>query len=142
MAIAHYLAEDSSVLINTVPSVIESLLNENTDLGKVSVINMAGEPIPARVSEKLDTINTEVRNLYGPTEDTTYSTRYRLQQGKPVLIGTPISNTGIYILNNGKELSPIGVSGEICIGGARLSQGLPEQTGTNGRKVHQRPIQR
>ena len=140
LAIPNYLTEDTSVLINTVPSVVESLLNEKTDLSRVSVINMAGEPIPARVSERLDTLNTEVRNLYGPTEDTTYSTRYRLQQGKPVLIGTPISNTGIYILNNDKELSPIGVSGEICIGGAGTARGYLNQPELTAEKFIKDPF--
>ena len=80
LAIPDYLPKDSFILINTVPSVIEYLINEKIDLSKVSVINMAGEPIPSRVLDGLHTINTEVRNLYGPTEDTTYSTISRLEK--------------------------------------------------------------
>ena len=71
LAIPNYLTDrKASVLINTVPSVVESLLNEKTDLSRVRMINMAGEPKSRQgVSERLkDTINTEVRNLYGPTE--------------------------------------------------------------------------
>ena len=133
LAIIKYLSEDSFVLLNTVPSVIENLLSEKTDLSRISVINMAGEPIPLRVLEGLDTTNTEVRNLYGPTEDTTYSTIYRLEKEKPILIGKPISNTQIYILSlsENRELSPIGLIGEICIGGAGLARGYlnrPELT--------------
>ncbi|MDB4901294.1 MAG: amino acid adenylation enzyme/thioester reductase family protein [Mucilaginibacter sp.] len=122
-AIGNYLAEDSAVLINTIPSVIEYLINEKTDLSMASVINMAGEPVPLRVLERLDMIHTTVRNLYGPTEDTTYSTMSVLEKGKLITIGKPISNTQIYILSGDKELTPIGVAGEICIGGAGLSRG-------------------
>jgi len=131
LAISEYVTKDVNVLINTVPSVAETLLNEQTDLSNVTVLNMAGEPIPARVSEKLDTDSIEVRNLYGPTEDTTYSTKYKLAKGKPVLIGTPIANTKIYVLNDQMAMSPVGVSGEICIGGAGLARGYlnkPELT--------------
>ena len=46
LAINKYLGRDKNVLINTVPSVIEHLISEKADLSGVSVINMAGEPIP------------------------------------------------------------------------------------------------
>jgi len=131
LAISSYLAEDTSVLINTVPSVVEHLQNEKTDLGGVSVLNMAGEPIADRILEGLDTSRTAVRNLYGPTEDTTYSTVSQLENGSPITIGKPIWNTRIYILSNDKTLSPVGVAGEIMIGGAGLARGYlnrPELT--------------
>ena len=131
LAIPNYLAEDSFVLINTVPSIMEGLLNEKTNLSCVSVINMAGEPIPVRVQESLDTVKIEVRNLYGPTEYTTYSTKCRLENGKPVTIGKPISNTRVYILSDQNALCAVGVTGEICIGGAGLARGYlnrPELT--------------
>ncbi len=131
LAIIKYLAKDANILINTVPSVVDSLINEKADLSHVSVINMAGEPIPLRILEALDTSHISVRNLYGPTEDTTYSTICRLENGKPINIGKPIANTRIYILNGDKALSPIAVPGEICIGGDGLARGYlnkPELT--------------
>ena len=131
LSIGNYIGRDTFILINTVPSVIEHLINEKTDLSHVSVLNMAGEPIPQRVLEGLDTQKIEVRNLYGPTEDTTYSTISVLENGKAITIGKPIWNTHIYILSGDKELSPIGVTGEICIGGAGLARGYlnrPELT--------------
>ena len=118
-----YLSTEKNILLNTVPSVIESLLKEKTDLSNVTVINMAGEPISAYVQQHLDQQNIEVRNLYGPTEDTTYSTIYRMHKGRPLLIGKPIDNTTVYILNDQLQLVPMGVAGEICIGGAGLARG-------------------
>ncbi|RZK76580.1 MAG: amino acid adenylation domain-containing protein, partial [Pedobacter sp.] len=134
LEIGKYLSQDPSVLINTVPSVIESLLNEGTALNLASVINMAGEPVPLNILQKLDTEKIEVRNLYGPTEDTTYSTVYRLKKNAPILIGKPISNTYIYILNQDNELCPIGVSGEICIGGSGVARGYLNQPELTGEK--------
>ena len=75
-------------------------------------------------------IQVEVINEYGPTEVTvgcsTYSFYtlgdYGFTQNE-VPIGKPISNTRIYILSSDNSLSPIGVQGELCIGGAGLARG-------------------
>ena len=121
--IGQYLPSDTNVLVNSVPSVIQSLLNNEKDIKNISAINMAGEPIPLQVQHALDADRIEIRNLYGPTEDTTYSTIYRLKKGEIATIGRPISNTQIYILNNEMDVIPIGITGEICIGGDGLARG-------------------
>src|SRR5258708_27171596 len=84
---------------------------------------MAGEAIPSRVVGYFAGSGIRLRNLYGPTETTTYSTLYRIEEDGAILIGRPIANTRIYIVNAGLELQPIGVVGEICIGGEGLSRG-------------------
>src|SRR5690606_32905966 len=99
LEIKQYLPDDQNVMINTVPSVVGHLLEEDTDLSNVSVLNMAGEPITKAILDGLDVDKIEVRNLYGLTEDTTYSTIYRVGTEREVLIGTPISNTCVYIVN-------------------------------------------
>jgi len=137
-----YLSKDCSVLINSVPVVIENLIKEGINLSNVSVINMAGEPISLYVQQNLDTENIEVRNLYGPTEDTTYSTVFRLREGVPVLIGKPISNTAIYILNECHELLPVGVIGEICLGGAGLARGYLHRSALTDEKFIPDPFSR
>jgi thioesterase domain-containing protein/acyl carrier protein len=140
LQLGKYLLGDRFVLINSVPVVIENLLKEGTDLSNVSVINMAGEPISLYVQQTLDTIGKEVRNLYGPTEDTTYSTIFRLTDNAPVLIGKPISNTVIYIINEIHELLPIGVIGEICIGGAGLARGYLNRPELTSQKFFKDPF--
>ncbi|MEO7292496.1 MAG: non-ribosomal peptide synthetase, partial [Ginsengibacter sp.] len=131
LQIGKYLSKDSFVLTNSVPVVIEHLLKEGTNLQNISTINMAGEPIPLNVQQGLDLKKIEVRNLYGPTEDTTYSSVYRLEKNKPLLIGKPISNTNIYILDNKQQLCPVGIPGELFIAGDGLARGYlnrPELT--------------
>ena len=123
MQMEKYLQQDRLVLVNTVPVVIENILNDGTDMTNVSVLNMAGEPVPSTVIQRLDTDRIEVRNLYGPTEDTTYSTVYRMRKDKPVLIGRPISNTRVYILDKKKQLVPVGVAGEIFLSGSGVTRG-------------------
>ncbi|WP_298734178.1 amino acid adenylation domain-containing protein, partial [uncultured Chitinophaga sp.] len=123
LAIPAYLKAHRKVLLNTVPSVVGALLRDGADLSTVSVLNMAGEPVPAGYIAQLDLNRMQVWNLYGPSEDTTYSTVYRIQPGSPVLIGTPIDNTRVYILGAATQLLPIGVAGEICLGGDGLAKG-------------------
>jgi amino acid adenylation domain-containing protein len=123
LSIARYLNAHTNILLNTVPSVVGALLEEEADLSHVTVLNMAGEPIPQKYVDKLDCEKIEVRNLYGPTEYTTYSTGYRIKQHEKILIGKPIANTSVYILNDKQALVPFGVAGEICIAGHGLAAG-------------------
>ncbi|WXA99338.1 non-ribosomal peptide synthase/polyketide synthase [Pendulispora brunnea] len=69
-------------------------------------------------------------NVYGPTETTIWSTAARLGEG-PVVIGRPLDNTTIHIVNEHFEPVPVGISGELMIGGAGLARGYlgrPELT--------------
>ncbi|MBO9733247.1 MAG: amino acid adenylation domain-containing protein, partial [Chitinophaga sp.] len=123
LEIPTYLSTDREVLINTVPGVIQGLVDSQVDLGHVTCINMAGEAIQANLLAELDLKRMKVRNLYGPSEDTTYTTVFHLQPGEAPLIGQPISNTKIYIVNNDLELCVPGTPGELCIAGAGLARG-------------------
>jgi amino acid adenylation domain-containing protein len=120
-------------LINTVPSAIADLLRMNRIPSSVSTINLAGEPLKRSLVKEIyeRTTATKVYDLYGPSEDTTYST-YTLRMGEGLqTIGRPISNTRIYILDSRLQPVPIGVPGELYIGGAGLARGYlnrPELT--------------
>src|SRR5690606_20717477 len=72
--------------------------------------------------------NLDVFHVYGPTENTTFSTFHKIQFGDEVMpIGKPISNSSAYILGNWKELCPIGIMGEIYLGGDGISMGYFKQ---------------
>lgn len=131
LSIRDWLDKDQKILLNTVPSVIKSLLEEQVDFSNVSHINMAGEPIPVWVKNNLDLDRIVVRNLYGPSEDTTYSTFYRLEKDQPILIGKPIANTEVYLVDEDMNLVPQGAIGELCLSGEGVAAGYlyrPELT--------------
>ena len=138
--ISKYLPFDKNVMTNSVPTVVQHLLKEAGDLSNITVMNMAGEPIPLQVQQSLDADKIEIRNLYGPTEDTTYSTIFRLRNGLPVLIGKPISNSQVYIVDPHMHLVPIGVAGEICIGGEGLARGYLNRPGLTEQKFISNPF--
>ncbi|CAM3987833.1 non-ribosomal peptide synthetase [Mesobacillus zeae] len=101
-------------------------------LQKLEVIMMGGEALPENLIEKIQN-NTEAKifNLYGPTEATVWSTVKELKKGEKLTIGTPISNTKVYIVNSHQRLAPTGTVGELCIAGDGLARGymnLPSLT--------------
>ncbi|MHC5853144.1 amino acid adenylation domain-containing protein [Nostoc sp.] len=114
-------------LVNTVPSAAVELLNMNVIPASVQIINLAGEPLKNRLVQALyqTTSVTGVYNLYGPSEDTTYSTFTKVAknaQHEPT-IGKAIANTRIYILDSYNQPLPPAIPGELCIAGAGLAQG-------------------
>ncbi|MDQ6644505.1 MAG: amino acid adenylation domain-containing protein, partial [Chloroflexota bacterium] len=121
-------------LLNTVPSAAAELVRSKSIPPSVRTVNLAGEPLHSALVRQLyqqDTIR-RVFNLYGPTEDTTYSTYALVEKGeREPTIGRPISNTQVYILDSHLQPVPLGVAGELYIGGNGLARGYlnrPELT--------------
>ena len=84
-------------------------------------------------------------NGYGPTEGTTFSCCHRVSAedcvGNSVPIGKPIANTQVYVLDGSREPVPMGVSGEIYIGGSGSGAGVSESSGADGGAVRGRSVQ-
>lgn len=122
-------------LINTVPSAMVELLHLGGIPKSVQTVCLAGEPLTASLVDEIykQTQVKRVFDLYGPSEDTTYSTfALRLPQTQAT-IGRPISNTRCYLLDEDLEPVPIGVPGELYLAGAGLARGYlnrPELTAT------------
>ncbi|MEO8034805.1 MAG: amino acid adenylation domain-containing protein, partial [Acidobacteriota bacterium] len=120
-------------LINTVPSAMEELLRLEAIPDSVLTINLAGEPLAARLVNKIYETSAvrNVYDLYGPSEDTTYSTYALRKRNGLQTIGRPIANTKVYILDGQNHIQPIGVPGELHVAGDGLARGYlnrPELT--------------
>jgi amino acid adenylation domain-containing protein/thioester reductase-like protein len=97
-----------------------------------------GEALSSALAGQLLERGSELWNLYGPTETTIWSTLYRVERsgqsgstGGTAPIGRPITNTQIYILDSALQPVPLGVTGDLYIGGDGLSRGYlnrPELT--------------
>ncbi len=91
-----------------------------------------GEALPQDLANQLLARSTSLWNLYGPTETTIWSLISRVEfQSKLISIGRPIANTQVYILDKHLQPVPLGVTGELHIGGAGLARGYlnrPELT--------------
>ena len=121
------MPEDHNItLINTVPSAIAELSRMNAIPASVRTINLAGEPLQNSLVQQIYENNNidSVYNLYGPSEDTTYSTFTLVEKGATeVTIGKPIENSQVYIVDKYMQPVPIGVSGELLVSGEGLSRG-------------------
>ncbi|MCY8910324.1 amino acid adenylation domain-containing protein [Bacillus atrophaeus] len=90
-----------------------------------------GEALPEGLKQYFTETESEVWNMFGPTETTIWSTTKLIKANEPITIGKPIANTQIYILNKHMKPVPIGVPGELYIGGDGLAKGylnLPNLT--------------
>lgn len=114
-------------VISTVPSAMRELITMKAVPASVMTVNLAGEAVPVGLASQIyaGTNVHRVLNLYGPTEDTTYSTSVLLPREAEgsVPIGRPITNSKVYVLDAEMQPVPMGVTGEIYIGGAGLARG-------------------
>ncbi|QEI42135.1 Linear gramicidin synthase subunit D [Dolichospermum sp. UHCC 0315A] len=95
LALPSFAATEQVTLVNTVPSAIAQLLRIDGIPASVRTINLAGEPLAKKLVQQLyqNTNIQQVFNLYGPSEDTTYSTFSLIQpEDNIVSIGRPIAN--------------------------------------------------
>ncbi|HWY20198.1 MAG TPA: amino acid adenylation domain-containing protein [Candidatus Acidoferrum sp.] len=125
LALPRLTAAREVTLINTVPSAIAELVRLGGVPPSVKVVNLAGEALTTSLAQRIyDKTNVrKVYNLYGPTEDTTYSTYTLVPRGAEVTIGRPLPNTQAYILDETHQPLPIGVPGELYLAGEGLARG-------------------
>jgi acyl-coenzyme A synthetase/AMP-(fatty) acid ligase/acyl carrier protein len=86
---------------------------------------VGGEAFPLELAKELRRlVGGAVTNMYGPTETTIWSTTHSIQAGEETVpIGRPIANTQVYILDDDLQPVPVGVPGELYIGGDGVTQG-------------------
>jgi amino acid adenylation domain-containing protein len=123
-------------LLDAVPSAVAELVRINGIPPSVRMVNLPGEPLSGSLVQQIFQQQENVEravNLYGPSEDTTFSTYALLtrEDKLPPPIGRPVPDTQIYILDKHFQLLPARVPGELYIGGAGVSRGYlnrPAQT--------------
>ena len=121
--------EQDVTTLHFVPSMLRAFLDEPTasDCTKLKRVICSGEALPLDLQERFfERLNVELHNLYGPTEasiDVTSWACERNSQLQVVPIGRPIANTEIYIVDRHPQPVPVGVAGELYIGGDGLARG-------------------
>lgn len=119
------------------PSLASMLLadpGERTALGSIRHMMVGGEACPTELARELcDVVPGRVTNMYGPTETTIWSLTHDIVTpvDGPVPIGTPIANTSVHVLDRHRRPVPLGVFGELFLGGDGVARGYldrPELT--------------
>ena len=128
------VADQDVRLVVMVPTAAAELLRSGAIPRSVRALNLAGEALTAQLAQGLYGLGhiEAVRNLYGPTEDTTYSTWSHVRRGSDsVRIGRPVAGGQAYVLDGQLAPQPMGVAGELYLAGEGLARGYagrPELT--------------
>src|SRR5205809_2658416 len=126
-------ASGEVTLVNTVPSAINELMRRHVLPSSVRTVCLAGERLVAELVKQVYQSPSvrKVYDLYGPTEAATYSTWALRRVNGPRTIGRPFANTQLYLLDQNEQPVPVGLPGQIYIGGDGLARGYlnhPELT--------------
>jgi natural product biosynthesis luciferase-like monooxygenase protein/amino acid adenylation domain-containing protein len=127
------LAAVGTSVIQATPATWRLLREAGWAGGGVKVL-CGGEALAVDLAQWLRGGAAQVWNLYGPTETTIWSTASRVERNGPVMIGRPISNTLVYVLDGELQPVPIGVCGELYLGGHGMARGYVNRSGLTGER--------
>jgi amino acid adenylation domain-containing protein len=128
-AMTEWVRSRGITLLQTTPSVWRLLLDTGFTPSPGLRAFCGGEPLTRDLADALLALKLELWNLYGPTETTIWSSADRVAPSGEILIGAPIANTQIHVLDDDRHLSPPGVAGDLWIGGAGVATGYLNQSG-------------
>jgi len=126
-------------LVQATPSVWKIFLDSEKTPSFRKIL-CGGETLPEELAARLLDVSLEAWNVYGPTETTIWSTCGLIKQGGPISIGRPIGNTQVYVLDEEMEPVPVGVAGELYIGGDGLARGYIGQAGLTAQRFVANPF--
>jgi amino acid adenylation domain-containing protein len=121
--LADLIARWSPTVMQATPASWQMLIDSGWSGERGLVALCGGETLSPQLADSLLDRAAAVWNLYGPTETTVWSTMATVERGSPITIGRPIANTRVYVLDRGRQPVPVGVAGEIAIGGDGVAQG-------------------
>lgn len=129
--LAKKIGQSGATVLQATPATWRMLLNSGWNGNPRLKILCGGEAWPEELARELLPRCHSLWNMYGPTETTIWSAISRVRQNETPLISAPIANTQLYILDAQLQPVPIGVAGELHIGGDGLARGYlnrPELT--------------
>ncbi|KAK3314236.1 hypothetical protein B0H66DRAFT_630727 [Apodospora peruviana] len=131
-ALAHTFSREMIRTAFFTPAFLKQCLVESTTaIGELESLFVGGDRLdPRDAVAACEIARCDVINAYGPTENTTYSTLYRVQAEESCINGVPIgravSNSGAYIMDRRQQLVPLGVMGELVVTGDGLARGYTD----------------
>jgi amino acid adenylation domain-containing protein len=138
--LAQAIAQHRITRIFTAPAAWRLLLASGWSGQRGLVACSWAEPLTRELARSLLPLVDELWNLYGPTETTVWTLGARIiDADDPISIGAPIANTAAYVLDEQRALLPVGVSGELYIGGAGITRGYLNRAELQAEKFIEHP---
>lgn len=132
IALLRRMQQCGATLIQATPTTWRMLLEAGFSPWPGLRMLSGGEALPRELADRLLASGSELWNMYGPTETTIWSAACAVAVGDgPITIGGPIANTSLYVVDRHGQPVPIGVPGELLIGGDGVAEGYlkrPELT--------------
>jgi amino acid adenylation domain-containing protein/non-ribosomal peptide synthase protein (TIGR01720 family) len=146
--LGHFIQQNKVTVFFLTVALFNSYAESEIDFSGVRLVIFGGDAASVHHVRLFRERYPEVglMNGYGPTENTTFSTCYKVGElaatDRSIPIGYPISNTQVYITDRWSpgQLAPIGVPGEICLGGAGITRGYLNRPGLNEEKFVNNPF--
>uniref|UniRef100_UPI00321A914C non-ribosomal peptide synthetase n=1 Tax=Chryseobacterium sp. TaxID=1871047 RepID=UPI00321A914C len=136
--ISQYLL-DNEIAYTYLPPVMLSVL-PRVDYPSVKGFLYAGEPCDYETG-KYWSEKKVLYNLYGPTEATIYAIYKRIEHGDVHVIGKPVGNSSAYIMDAYHQLTPVGMVGELYLGGAGITRGYLNRPDLTEERFIKNPFQ-
>ncbi|MGH3904058.1 MAG: amino acid adenylation domain-containing protein, partial [Pseudonocardiaceae bacterium] len=133
--LAALIRDERITTVHFVPSMLRAFVEEPSVPGCTALrqVICSGEALPADLAERFRTVlPVALHNLYGPTEasvDVSYWAWVPEPGASSVPIGKPVWNTRLYVLDRELNLVPVGVTGELYLGGVQLARGYLNRAG-------------
>ncbi|MBA3806781.1 MAG: amino acid adenylation domain-containing protein [Solirubrobacterales bacterium] len=126
--LADWLTRTGATIVQATPTSWQMLVDAGWKGSEQLKIVCGGEALPRSLAEELLARGASLWHMYGPTETTVWSSVIELHpgEGAPAL-GGPIANTRLYVLDANRQPVPIGVPGELYIGGDGVARGYHER---------------
>ncbi|MCY7857777.1 amino acid adenylation domain-containing protein [Bacillus sonorensis] len=140
-ALADMIDEQNITIMQATPTLWHALATSVPEKLRGLRVLVGGEALPSSLARRLQKLDCQLTNLYGPTETTIWSTSAALEndQQEAPSIGRPIWNTQVYVLDAGLQPVPTGVAGELYIAGAGVARGYLGRPGLTAERFIANP---
>ncbi len=139
--LAGLIEQSKATVLQATPGAWRMLMDAGWKGERPLKVLCGGEAMPRELANKLLERSNDVWNVYGPTETTIWSSATRVTHGTgPMLLGPPIANTQFYILDTQLRPVPVGVAGDLYIGGAGLARGYWNRPDLTAEKFIKNPF--
>ncbi len=139
--LADWLARCGATFVQATPTTWQMLIDASWTGSATLKIVCGGEALPRALAEELQYRCASLWHMYGPTETTVWSSILKLEPGEgPIPLGGPIANTRFYVLDVNGQPVPVGIPGELLIGGDGLALGYRDRAELTAEKFVRRSV--